>query len=340
LDLLKLYCISLCVSMVKLSAYPLSILFFNQLLTIAFSKGGPYKSYTPLAKPTCFANANKGESISELLNKYSSDISTLKETSSKFACALPENDVFYLRYCLEHDDISAAQSALESTLLWRSSSNEGKEICDAAMTAYKAATSAGGWDNDPVREAAPNAEVINEYITSNQILTTTSSKGDLVYCIRAGKIDDTSLMSRITVDQMVDFFLYCKEIQSLAANSRSLETERLVRVVTCNDLTGLKLVGGDTTFRSALSAASNKANELYPTLSGPTLLLNLPKLLGALVKIFTPLFPAPVRKKLKFERGPLDANDVKELLDLNRNEAIRKNFLSQLDTLVYKDGEW
>jgi len=327
--------------MVKLSALPLSIIFFNQLIvTTAFAKWGSNKSQMPLAQTACFANANKGDSVSELLNKYSSDISTLKETSSKFTCSLPENDVFFLRYCLEHDDISDAQSALESNLSWRSSSNEGKEICDAAMTAYKAATSSGGWDNDPVREAAPNAKVINEYITSNQILTTTSSKGDLVYCVRAGKIDDTSLMSRITVEEMVDFFLYCKEIQSLVANSRSLETERLVRVVTCNDLTGVKLVGGDTTFRSALSAASTKAVGLHPQLNGPTLLLNLPKLLGALVKLFTPLFPAPVRKKLKFAKGPLDKNDVKELLDLNRNEAVRNNFLSQLDTLVYKDGEW
>lgn len=326
--------------MVKLSTSPLLIIFFNQLAATAFVKSSSYKSKLPLAQSACFANANKGDSVSELLNKYSSDISALKETSSKFTCSLPEDDVFYLRYCIEHDDISAAQSALKSNLSWRSSSNEGKEICDAAMTAYKAATSSGGWDNDPVREAAPNAKVINEYITSSQILTTTSSKGDLVYCIRAGKIDDTSLMSRITVEQMVDFFLYCKEIQSLVANSRSLETERLVRVVTCNDLTGLKLLGGDTTFRSALSTASTKAVGLYPSLSGPTLLLNLPKLLGALVKVFTPLFPAPVRKKLKFEKGPLDKNDVKELLDLNRNEAVRKKFLSQLDTLLYKDGEW
>jgi len=326
--------------MVKLFSHQLSTVFFYQLFVITFAKWVSANNNRPLARTSCFANPNKGDSVSELLNKYSSDISALKETSSKFACSLPENDVFYLRYCLSHDDISDAQSALKANIEWRSSPNEGKEICDAAMNAYQAATSSGGWDNNPVRDAAPNAEVINEFITPNQILTTTSRPGDLVYCIRAGIIDDKSLMSRITVDQMVDFFLYCKEIQSLVANSRSLDTDRLVRVVTCNDLTGVKIVGGDTTFRSALSAASTKGNDLYPSLSGPTLLLNLPKLLGALVKLFTPLFPAAVRKKLKFERGPLDKNDVKDLLDLNRDAAVREDFLSQLDTLVYKDGEW
>ena len=327
--------------MVKLFSHSLAIVIFIQV-TATSAKSGSRKSFisTTRTQIPCFANPNQGNSVSDLLNKYSSDISSLKETSSKYACSLPENDVFYLRYCLEHDDISTAQSALKENLLWRSSSNEGKEICDSAISAYEAATSSESWDNNPVRESAPNAQVINEYITSSQILTTTSRKGDLVYCIRAGKIDDKSLMSRISVDQMVDFFLYCKEIQSLVANSKSLETDRLVRVVTCNDLTGVKLVGGDTTFRSALSAASTKGNGLYPSLNGPTLLLNLPKLLGALVKIFTPLFPAAVRKKLKFEKGPLDKNDVKELLDLNRDKAVRENFLSQLDALVYKDGEW
>ena len=34
-------------------------------------------------------------------------------------------------------------------------------------------------------------------------------------------------------------------------------------------------------------------------------MLNLPRLLGALVKLFTPLFPESVRAKLRFERFPL-----------------------------------
>ena len=40
------------------------------------------------------------------------------------------------------------------------------------------------------------------------------------------------------------------------------------------------------------------------------MLLNLPRLLGALVKLFTPLFPESVRAKLKFDRfdiGPAAA---------------------------------
>ena len=40
------------------------------------------------------------------------------------------------------------------------------------------------------------------------------------------------------------------------------------------------------------------------------MLLNLPRLLGALVKLFTPLFPESVRAKLRFERFDLGAPDA------------------------------
>ena len=156
--------------------------------------------------------------------------------------------------------------------------------------------------------------------------------GDLVYCIRAGKIDDKALMSDITTDQMVQFFLYCKEVNALVADMRSLSSDRLVQVVTVNDLNGVSLFG-DSSFRQALSASSTKANDLYPSLSGPTLLLNLPPLLGALAKLFTPLFPPEVRKRLKFEQGPL--RSIENLTDILSGPS-REEFLNDLDGILYK----
>ena len=144
-------------------------------------------------------------------------------------------------------------------------------------------------------------------------------------------------MSEVSMDEMTDFFLYCKEINALVANMRSQPTQtadQLITVLTANDLAGVKLIGGSATFRKALSAASTKANELYPNLSGPTFLLNLPMLLGALVKLFTPLFPEEVRKRLKFEQGPL--KDVNELTEIGPNgvKASRDLFLKQIDGLL------
>lgn len=292
----------------------------------------------------CFATTNTiigihafgitKEPVSVLLTKHVSDIARLKEETqsivgSKFNDVPYNNDVFYLRYCVD----DKGMDELKETVAWRQGA--GKAICDAAVAAFAKATANGNkWNNDPVRDAAPNAANINQYITPSTTLTTTSSQGDLVYCIRAGLIDDKSLMASLdTVDQLVDFFLYCKEVNALVANDRSLEQDKLLQVITVNDLNGLQLIGGDATFRQALSAASKQANRLYPALSGPTLLLNLPRLLSALVKLFTPLFPPEVNARLKFERGPLQ--DVEELLDITHGGKHRAAFLKDIDTLCY-----
>mmetsp|Transcript_28901 Transcript_28901/g.42842 ORF Transcript_28901/g.42842 Transcript_28901/m.42842 type:complete len:304 (+) Transcript_28901:36-947(+) len=273
--------------------------------------------------------------VSELLSKHSSNIAFLKDEAAAVsdASSIPCDDIFYLRYCVEYDDdIKEAALALAENIKWRN--NEGKSLCDAASSAVeKAMSNPEKWDNTAVRDSAPHASIVNEYITSSSILTTTSTQGDLVYCIRAGQIDDLALMTKISVEDMADFFLYCKEVNSIVANKRSLSSDRLVTIITANDLSGVSLFG-DATFRKALSAGSKKASTLYPSLNGPTLLLNLPKLLGGLVKLFTPLFSAEVRKKLRFEQGPL--KDIGDLTDIMGGDG-RDKFMKEIDTLVYSD---
>lgn len=272
--------------------------------------------------------------VSKLVNVYADEIASLKAEATNIVGSIEDesyaNDAFFLRFCLSEDPLSLLKQNLE----WRK--GDGKKICEAAQTAIAEALAGGKWDNEPVRAAAPYASIINKYITPSQALTTTTNKGDLVYCIRAGKIDDTELMSRIgDPSKLVDFFLYCKEINSAVANLKSPEQDRLVCIVTANDLVGVKLVGGSKDFRTALSEASKKSVELYPNIAGPTLLLNLPKLLGAIVKLFTPLFPSEVRKKLKFERGPL--KDVESMMEVTSGSG-RQEFLSALDDLIYSDN--
>lgn len=286
---------------------------------------------------TCLAFSTPSPSVSSLLEKHADTISQLKKVAEDtHPDAAPPDSMFYLRYCLKESEGTERENLLVDNLRWRAS--EGKSIVQAAQDAVEAATSSGesSWNNEPVRDMAPNADIINKYITSSQCLTTTINSGDLCYCIRAGEIDDVALMSELSLEQMTDFFLYCKEVNALVANSRSVSSDRVVSVLTANDLKGVKLIGGDATFRKALSAASSKANDLYPSLAGPTFLLNLPKLVGALVNIFTPLFPEEVRKRLKFERGPLSG--VKNLLEISPgpqgNPAERKKFLGEIDTLL------
>lgn len=286
----------------------------------------------------CFVATARGftpsSPVTKLLKDHVGSVDTLKKAAQSISSAdAPEDDIFYLRYCLEFEDEGDRLSKLESNMQWRIT--EGKKICDAARSAIEKATEEG-WSNDPVREMAPHASNVNKYITPSQSITTVTSKGDLVYCIRAGKIDDVSLMSEVSVEEMTEFFLYCKEVLSQVANSRSVQTDRLVKIVTANDLTGVKIIGGDATFRKALGNASTKASDLYPALSGPTLLLNLPRLLGALVKLFTPLFPEKVRQKLKFERGPLkDISDLAIVGSSNGDAPERKTLLADLENLIY-----
>jgi hypothetical protein len=63
-----------------------------------------------------------------------------------------------------------------------------------AAKALAEATAAGGWDNEPVRLAAPHAASINQYITVKNILTISMDVGDLLYVIRASSIDDKVFM--------------------------------------------------------------------------------------------------------------------------------------------------
>lgn len=60
---------------------------------------------------------------------------------------------------------------------------------------------------------------------------------------------------------MVEYFIYCKEILNLVAAERSRATDKFVRVITANDLSGISLTG-DATFRKALSASSKEAVNL------------------------------------------------------------------------------
>jgi hypothetical protein len=137
------------------------------------------------------------------------------------------------------------------------------------------------------------------------------------------------------VDDMINFFVYAKEVNSAVCNTRSLATDRLHCLMAANSLEGVKLVGGDATFRTALSASSKVSDPLYPNLNGPTLLLNLPLLLGALVKLFTPLFPPAVKARLRFESGPLKG--VEDLMDVVPGGAGRDKFLKDVNDLVYAE---
>ena len=98
--------------------------------------------------------------VPKLLEKQRSTIDALKETAPDFS------EVALLRFALAFPTQSEATKALKDTLAWRSGA--GSEIVAAAGAAYKEAFATGRWNNDPVREGAPHAKAINQYITEKK----------------------------------------------------------------------------------------------------------------------------------------------------------------------------
>ncbi len=298
--------------------------------------------------------------VSQLLQQYSKEVNELKSVVQTVAASsngqinmneLPySNDAYYLRYCIlpsengkdNGDDSNDPKTKLLESLQWRQS-ERGQVVCPAARHAVLQATTTGTWTSNNQQNVfllAPHAAKIIPFITPSNCITTSFDDGhsnDLIYCVRAGAINDVALFQSVTTEEMIDFFLYVKEIHALVCDVRSMTTDRLLHTVTVNDLTNVKLMGGSNEFRKALSQASTLASTIiYPsTYTGPTLLCNLPLLVSALVQLFTPLFPEKVKQRLKFVQGPLsNVSDLTEISKTTSNPGKRAEFLQQLNNIL------
>jgi len=264
------------------------------------------------------------------------DVNTLMRRNGRVLDSLATlsgdvSDITRLRFALGFDTASEAKSALREAIAYRSK-GRGKAIVEAALDAYETAFIGGGWDNDFVRDAAPHAKLINKFISSKNIVTTSTQSGDLVYVIRASGIDDKAMMDEVSVEQLSEFFMYVKEIHNLVANMRSEQSGRLCEVIFANDIVGVRKPP-DARFSKALSSSSSQYAKLYPSLAGPTLITNLPFILQAFVGLFKPLFPKSVQDRLKFVRAPVLAA-CKDLTPLTGTGTARKNFIAEIDRLL------
>ena len=194
------------------------------------------------------------------------------------------------------------------------------------------ATADGGWDNDHVRDAAPHADVINPFITPKAVVTTSTEDGDLVYVIRASQINDKEMIDKVTVEQVCDFFLYATEVHNIVANRRSATTGRMSSVIFANDISGVRKAP-DSRFSKALTSSSDQYESLYPSLAGPTMILNLPLILQAFVGLLKPLFPKSVQERLVFKRPPVLAS-LRELTPLGTDPDVKRKFVREIKGLL------
>jgi len=265
-------------------------------------------------------------SYDSLIKDNLSTIDELKSIAPKMS------DTSRLRFALAYSTRIEARRALREAMNYRN--GDGKSIMNAAARAVVKATAEGGWDNDVVRDMAPHASKINQFITPKNILTISTEDGDLVYIIRASLIDDRKLMSTVSVKEMTDFFLYVKEVHNLVANARSEKTGRLCNVIFANDISGVRAIP-DRKFSQALTESSQQYEKLYPSLAGPTMILNLPSILQAFIGLIKPLFPKSVQERLVFKKAPV-LKSLSELTPLTTNSNTRKSFLSEIKNLLSK----
>jgi len=306
----------------------------------AFSSTASFLAVGGLAAAVTMASASKR---AKLVGRKAEEVEdwSLEAVSKKFApqvaeirkiCKdLPEDfdDTKLLRYALQHPDSpSDAAANVKEVLEWRQ--GEGAGIVKAAADAIAKAQEGGGWDNKPVLDAAPHAAKVSKYITPSQMVVVSTKVGDLVTCIRASTIDSEALMKEVTEEEMTEFFIYAREVNSAMAEFRTRNTGHVCRLISANDLTGVSKFP-DQSFQNALTGSAKRAVTLYPGYSGPTVLLNLPWLARMLVSILTPLFPGAVREKIKFARGPMAY--MKDLEDVIK-EPTRGMFVDDLQAVL------
>ena len=265
-----------------------------------------------------------GAKTAGLLVNYQSVVQELAKVDEELT------EIERLRFALQFDSLDKATEAVKERQAWRQ--GPGADICAAAAAAVKAATMDGGWNNAPVYESAPYAAVINQYITPKSVMTLSTPAGDLIYVIRASAINDKELMDKVTVEQLGEYFLYAKEIHALTANQRSAESGRLCNVIFANDISGVRKAP-DKRFSQALTSSSDAYEVLYPSLAGPTMILNLPFILQAFVGLLKPLFPKSVQERLVFTKAPVLAN-LKELSPLATNASTRDEFVAEVKGLL------
>ena len=235
-----------------------------------------------------------------------------------------------LRFALQFDSLTKATEAVKERAAWRQ--GKGANICAAAAAAVEAATADGGWNNEPVYASGPYAAVINQYITPKAVMTTSTPAGDLVYVIRASAINDKALMDAVTVEQLGEYFLYAKEIHARVANARSVSAGRLCNVIFANDISGVRKAP-DKRFSQALTSSSDAYEVLYPSLAGPTMILNLPFILQAFVGLLKPLFPKSVQERLVFTKAPVLAS-LSDISPLATDPTTRQAFVEEVVGLL------
>jgi len=235
------------------------------------------------------------------------------------------SDEELLHFALAHpNDITEAAKALKEAIQWRKTA--GKHIVNAAQKAVAKAMKKSGWDDNVIRNAAPHANVINDYITSKAVFSTSTEDGKIISVIRTSQIDDKKLMDNASVEQVRDYFLYNQEVIRIEASKLSATTGRLYTVLNVSDVSGTRNAP-DRRFTKAVALSCDKYESLYPS-NVPVLAVNVP-----CAGVMRPFFPKSIQERLIFKKAPYLAS-LQELTPLKTDTSVRAKFVREIEGLV------
>eukprot|EP00933_Yihiella_yeosuensis_P007223 TRINITY_DN112160_c0_g1_i1.p1 TRINITY_DN112160_c0_g1~~TRINITY_DN112160_c0_g1_i1.p1 ORF type:complete len:277 (-),score=65.48 TRINITY_DN112160_c0_g1_i1:63-893(-) len=118
---------------------------------------------------------------------------------------------------------------------------------------------------------------------------------------RSGRCDGQALMQAVTVEELVEYFLWERQVCFDETTKASQDAGKLVLMIGVNDLDGASLVvGREKKFFEAVKIASETGACMFPLLTRKHVMVNAGMLIDALYRVVSVFMPQRVLDKVAF----------------------------------------
>ncbi|CAE8636335.1 unnamed protein product [Polarella glacialis] len=118
---------------------------------------------------------------------------------------------------------------------------------------------------------------------------------------RSGLCNAQALMASVTVEEIAEYFLWERQVAFIEVCKTSQETDKLVLMVSVNDLDGASIITGrEPKFFEAVKLSSETSAGLFPLLTRKHVMVNSGFLLDTLYRVVSVIMPQRVLDKVAF----------------------------------------
>ncbi|GAX80016.1 hypothetical protein CEUSTIGMA_g7455.t1 [Chlamydomonas eustigma] len=231
--------------------------------------------------------------IACLVDTHKFNISSLKANLQGEGILVDQyDDIWLLRFILSaKGDIIKAEKNIRLTLKWRA---EKKLWLQAAKEGLPPPT--------------PNFELFAKNIASDVYGRTVD--GDMINIVRAGFANPRAVLNIASVEETVDYLMYCRELLFLRCDEETRRTGRLCKAVNVFDLNSFSLSKVHAKF-GQVAAKSSKLSEIcYPQVIDTQVIINMSGFLMAFVRLLRGLLSSGSQAKLKLCPGITLQDDI------------------------------